>query len=231
MADVRYHAAWNYLSLKGVIPERWGHGPLFGAVTDQGNQVTLSPASGLDEENVAGIYGIRASSYDRECVQDREKAYSEAKRWLRDVLEVLSPKRTTKFRLSWFALYPFPNQQAAERADVRLKDRYFNETNLEPLLPEGYDSHFAAVNSFCVEQDRQWSLEMGLVGPPHQGNFFAVPLAERDTQWWMGLKFTLIRRDEEEGLGPTPADALDQLIAEGSSEYERLVLQGFGSVT
>jgi hypothetical protein len=231
LAEVGYHAAWNYLSLKGVIPERWGHGPLFGAVTDQGNQVTLSPAAGIEEENVAAVYGVRASSYDRECVQDREQAQSEAKRWLRDVLEVLSPRRTTKVRLSWFALYPFATQQSAESADARLKARYFDESNLEPLLPDGYSSHFAAVNSFCMDQGRQWSLEMGLVGPPHKGNFFAVPVAERDTKWWMGLKFTLIRRDEEEGLGPAPADILDALIAEGSSEYDRLILQGFGSVT
>src|SRR4051794_23257406 len=106
VAEVGYHAAWNFMSLKGVIPERWGHGPLFGAVTDQGNQVTLSPADGIEEENVAAIYGVRASSYDRECVQDRGKTYAEAKRWLRDVLDVLSPKRTTRMRLSWLSLYP-----------------------------------------------------------------------------------------------------------------------------
>ena len=43
VVDVSYHAAYNYWSLRGILAERWAHGPLFGATGESPEQTTLMP--------------------------------------------------------------------------------------------------------------------------------------------------------------------------------------------
>lgn len=227
-AEIAYHAAYNYLSLKGVLAERWAHGPLFGSFADQGNQVTLTPEDGFKKDRVDGIYGIRASSFDRECVSDKNRTYEETNQWLRDVVEVLRPKVVTRMTSHWFALYPLSNQDAAEAATRRLKLHYYSKEQIGLLEPEGYTSKFAAVSGLSMKNDKHLSVDMGVVGPPHRGTLFGLADDDRDSRWWMGLKISLVRQNPD-GINPA-LEAIGDLITEGSKEYERLVMQGFGSI-
>jgi hypothetical protein len=218
--EMVYHSAYNYLSLKGVLAERWAHGPIFGAMTDQGNQVTLTPEDGFKEDRVDGIYGIKASSFDRECVKSKTESYEQAKQWLGDVLEVLKPKRTTRIAGHWFALYPLTNVDAAEAATRRLKVHYLKD-EVGNLQPEGYENNFVALTGASLRGDRLRSFDLGAVGPPHKGSFFAIPDKGRDESWWMGLKFNL-NRTNEDGIDE-PAAAIEELLADGDKEFDELV--------
>lgn len=226
-AEMGYHAAYNYLTLKGVLAERWAHGPVFGAVADQGNQITLTPASGFQDKRIDGVYGLRASSFDHECIDCAAETYEQAGEWFNDVVEVLKPKRITRLHTQRFALYPLSNIDAAEAATRRLKVRYYKD-ELANLQPDGY-RNFSAVSGISIRDDRYLSIEMGVVGPPHKNNFFGVPDDERDSKWWMGLKINL-NRTADDGIEGNAAEALKSLIAEGADEYDRLVHQALGSI-
>ena len=226
--ELRYHAAYNYLSLKGVLAERWAHGPLFGAFVDQGNQVTLTPEKGFAVDRVDGIYGLRASSFDREKVSNASRSYEQAIQWLSDVVEVLGPKRTTRATANWFGLYPLSNIDAARAATNRLVTRYYSKDHLKLIQPKDFEDNFVAVNGLSLRGDLQLSYDLGVIGPPHKGTFFGVPDEDRDSKWWMGVKITLTR-DDDDGIGD-PVDAVKQVIQEGSKSYENFLMHGLASV-
>ena len=144
---------------------------------------------------------------------------------------MLHPKRTTRVAAQWFALYPLGNEDAAESATKKLKLRYYGKDRIESLLPK-YRRRFAAVSSMCIDEPRHWSVTMGVVGPPHRGQFFGVPDEERDSKWWMGLNFQLSRIEDkglvEEEASPMPT--VEGVIKEGKSEYQRLIQDGLGSI-
>jgi hypothetical protein len=223
--DLVYNAAYDFWNLKGLLAERWAHGPIFGAVADQGNQVTLTPESGFKEDRVEAMYGLRSSSFDRELVEDVERTYSEAHDWMADVIEALDPKKTTRIAVQWFALKHVGNLDAARSANRKLRLHYYDKSRFDALVPD-YQDQFAAVNSLSIEGDKQFHLTMGLVGPPHKNTMFGVADAERDSQWWMGLNVTLLRFNEDGLTGGSPLKAIDDLTQEGKEEYKRLLAEG-----
>ncbi|HEY1848604.1 MAG TPA: hypothetical protein VGG37_05335 [Opitutaceae bacterium] len=224
---MNYHAAYNYLSLKGVLAERWAHGPVFGAMADQGNQVTLTPEGGFKDDRVDAIYGLRGSSFDRELIEDEKATYEQAGQWLNDVLAVLKPKRVTRLVAHWFALYPLSNKDAALAANRRLKVHYFRD-GVDALQPQDYEANFSAVSGGSTRGDLMWSYEFGIVGPQHKGAFFGVADDDRDSRWWMGLKFNL-NRSNDDGIDE-PSTAIEALLQEGAGEYERLVQAAMSSI-
>ena len=228
--DLHYHAAYNYLSLKGVLAERWAHGPIFGALADLGNQVKLTPESGFDKDRVEGMYGLRYSYFDRELVRDRKNTNEQTLEWFGDVIDVFDPRVITKVSIQYFALYPLSNIAAAESATQKLRRHYYNEDKIDGLLPQGFDHNFVALDGLCLDHEREWHLVVGAVGPPHKGRFFGVADPQRDENWWMGLNFHLVRKNDE-GLGDgDPMSVIENAMNDASAEYDRLVMQALGSV-
>jgi hypothetical protein len=45
--ETSYHSAYQCLSIRGVLAERWGHGPIFEAFNDQGMQIALLPSRAI----------------------------------------------------------------------------------------------------------------------------------------------------------------------------------------
>lgn len=203
--ELNYHAAFNYWNLRGVIAERWGHGPIFGARNENPLQVALLPAATPQDPGkdvrIQASYGISASGVLAEGETWVLEAQDIAVEWLRDAVEVLKPKRTTRAQTQLFGLYPVEDAVQASR---RLRGRYFRADNLESLLPNRLrnerDRFHAAVNWFIPTGDRTHSLIAGAVGPPHQGQFFAWPNPERDRQWWMGLNLVLLDANDDPGI-------------------------------
>jgi hypothetical protein len=228
--EIVYHAAYDFWNLRGLLAERWAHGPVFGAVGDQGNLIKLTPEGGFADDRVEANYGLRSASFEREFVKDRKLTYEESRAWMGDVIEALDPKRTSRISTQWFALYPLGNIDAAKSADRKLRLRYYDKERLRALVPDAYPNQFGAVNSLCVDGDKQWSAIIGLVGPPHKNQFFGVPDKERDERWWMGLNFSLTRFNEKGLVEGSPMEAMTALIDEGCKEYERLSTNGLGSV-
>lgn len=220
--DLNYHVCFTYWSLKGVIAERWGHGPLFGAFTDAGNQVTLTPAIQQDgvPARVQGYYGIAASGFNYEDVTDREAAERDAVSWLDDVLTVLKPRRSIRLHVGWFGLYPVRDPAHASKL---LRERFYNTTEVARLTPQNrFPVLHSAVDSFLVSGNQQLSLVIGVVGPPHKGVFFTTPDEARDSQWWMGVRMNTAIVDED-GI-EEPITDLQRLLRESYGDFERAAL-------
>lgn len=169
--EVHYHSAYNFLSLKGALAERWAHGPVFGAFADLGQHVVLSPASDSGER-IQGSYGLKSAALDVERVERRQEARDLTENWLGDVLAVLQPKRTVRMSALVFGLYPIENPDQASRL---LRDEFFQSGKLNRLKPERFASYHSALNGLLLLGDTQTSYVLGAVGPPHKGTFSASP--------------------------------------------------------
>jgi hypothetical protein len=88
-----HHAAYLYWDVRGVLAERWGHGPYFGAYGDKGDAIVLTDLPG-DQASLYGVYGLRGSALMSEQ-SDQSHAPQLAENWLFDCLQVLRPKVVT----------------------------------------------------------------------------------------------------------------------------------------
>lgn len=216
--DVNYHVAFTYWSLKGVIAERWGHGPLFGAFADLGNQVTLTPTPGQTSRSgqVQAYYGLQAAGFNAEPVTDRAAMQQNAVSWISDVVDVLKPQRVVRVSVNLFGLYPVRD---AERASERLRERFYNAGELAKILPErDFTARHTAVESFLVTGDEQTTIVIGAYGPPHKGAYFATTDPERDSHWWMGVRaHGALVRDDTGIVGP--AGEVDRLLDQTYADF------------
>lgn len=215
--DVVYHTAYNYLSLKGLLAERWAHGPVFGAFQEGAYQIDLSPGPN-EPEGPRAFYGIKQSGFTVEPVEDVKTAVRLSNAWHGDVIEVLEPKRVVRLQVNWFLTYPVRNPDAASK---RVRDRYYKPSELGTLRPERYSSYHSAVENFIAEGPDRWTLVVGVVGPPHEGQFFSRPVEGRDDRWWMGVRLTLIRV-KDDGF-ENPLDELKEMIAFTDADLDRVI--------
>jgi hypothetical protein len=202
-AEIAYHAAYNYWNLRGVLAERWAHGPVFGAANEATHQVTLTPAVGKgDDTRLWAVYGLRASGLNAEGETRVREARNLVQNWITDCVAVLQPKRTVRANVSLTALYPVDDIGEASK---RLRAAYYREGSLEDVFPASlheYRQSFHSALDFLVPLDDEGSgvsVIIGAIGPPHRGTFFVDADEERDDEWWMGMKYER-RRVELEGL-------------------------------
>jgi hypothetical protein len=221
--EAHYHSAYNFWGLRGVIAERWAHGPYFGAFAEPGpQQVTLTPAS--DRPNplsLQAFYGLKSSGFNFETVQDTTFAKRLANEWFADVFEVLKPRRTVALSASWFQLYPAGNP---ERASRKLRDAYYggHDAQLSRLKPARFSSYHSAVEMLMVQGPIAGSVIIGVVGPPHRGQFFANDISDRDSRWWVGVRYNL-RHNSDDGI-EDPVAAIENLIDESARDLDQIAL-------
>ena len=229
--DMAYHSAYTYLSLKGVLAERWAHGPLFGAFTEAAAQITLSPPAaepgGAAPRSVQAFYGLKATGFLYEQLRRNELSdvTGDAVSWLGDVNTVLTPRRVVQVNVGWFLLHPIEN---AERSSRLLRDRYYNGTNAARLKPERYGSYHSAVENVVTQGRDMYTIVLGVVGPPHKGQFFTYEDPARDGRWWMGLRTGWWCRDEE-GI-EDPVDRVREMVSQSRVDVIALARVGFSSV-
>jgi hypothetical protein len=222
--EVAYDAAFLFWNLRGVIAERWGHGPVFGAMGEAQNQVNLSPAAeeGVDAR-IQGVYGLKASALLAEGPDWTAQARGIAEQWFPDVFDVLAPRKTVRMNVQLFGLYPLENAGQAVQASRRMRSRFYRNDNLLAAFPdrlaEQRDSLHAAINWIAIEEGRQNSLIAGIVGPVHAGLFFTYPKPERDEAWWVGVNLTLSEFNTEDGIEPE-VERLQQLVADAYADYD-----------
>jgi hypothetical protein len=221
-AEIGYHAAFNYWNVRGVLAEKWGHGPLFGARAEGDELVALIPATKEPERRVQALYGLGASGVLAEGPEQVEKAREICEEWMADALEVLRPKRVTRVNTQLFALYPTDDPVQSSR---RLRSHFYRREALESTLPrrarDQRDKFHSAMDWYATGADPPTSLVAGTLGPPHRGQFFAWPDEERDGRWWMGFNFGLIIRNEDTGI-PQPVRKLKKMVDTAFKEIEEV---------
>jgi len=82
--QAHYHSAYLYLNLKGLLAERWGHGPYFNAFGGGGNDVRITDGGDGGEATKVGVYGLKTSAFLWEGAPDRKDAQKLATEWLSD---------------------------------------------------------------------------------------------------------------------------------------------------
>lgn len=218
--EVNYHAAWTFSGLKGALGESWAHGPVFGAFGEVGTgQVNLTPPMPSDDPRITAVAGVKASGLLAEGPKWTAQAHSLAQAWIRDVYELLRPRRTVGIRCENFGLFPIRNAEVVNR---RLIKRYFDEDEFNRVLGSSERQAFTALDMLTPASGDQPTISsvVGVVGPPHAGMFFQHPDEERDRAWWMGVRVTMFRRSEE-GI-EDPVEAVGSMISFCQKEYRRV---------
>lgn len=229
--EVVYHSAYSFWNLRGVLAERWAHGPIFGGTNEGPQQITLMPLvdNALDPQ-LQAVYGLKASGVIAEGEERVREAREIGPKFICEALEVLKPKRVVRVGVNLFALYPVSNIQQASR---KLRGAYYRNDPLEQVLPESVRAErdrFHSAIDFIVPKDNGVGLSVvvGAVGPPHTGVFLQVPDPKRDSQWWMG--FRLERRQvDEEGIDDTER-VMTTVLTTAEADYEHVVSAVLGTI-
>ena len=187
-ASVSYHAAYSYWNLRGVIAERWAHGPYFGAYADVGDAVRLSAGPETSNAPLIGVYGLKGGSFHGEGAERTRLALQLAPSWFDDIYTAFEPRRTIRISHDLMALYPLRDD--GMRASRRLRIRFYNDAELIKVVPERFGDEFhAAVEGIALDADPPLSWTIGVYGPPHAHlGFFNFPDSDRDSSWWMAVR-------------------------------------------
>lgn len=202
-----FHAAYQYWNLRGVLAERWAHGPTFGSYREGPDFINLLPANEEDMRLVAA-YGLRGASLIAEGGKWTEGAIALAEKWLVDAYTTLEPRRTTSIRTQVVGLYPVKDP---ERASRKLRERFYKDEELSKVVPSRFVFFHAAVEIMALEAPPPASIVVGVYGPPHRDQgFFGFPDGERDGEWWMCIR-AVSHQTDEDGL-EAPATGWNNLI-------------------
>jgi hypothetical protein len=192
--ELTYHAAYQFWNLRGVLAERWGHGPIFGGYREGPDVVSLVPPSPSSDERLLGVYGLRTAGLIAEGPEWSESAEDLAQKWLNDVYETLEPRRTTSVRVQVIGLYPVRD---ALRASNKLRERYYNAETFNKVVPSRFPDFHAAIEGMGLDGDPPMSWVVGVYGPPHAGQgLFTFSDAGRDSEWWMCVRTASIQQNE-----------------------------------
>lgn len=212
--QMAYHAAYLYWNLRGVLAEKWGHGPVFGAYGESQDQVTLTPArtDPLVPVQLAGVYGLRNSALLWEDTRKKE-AQDLALEWLSDCLAVLTPRRVVRVALK--IVYSYPVKDPKRVTEVLVKDY----PNLGSFPPQSYPVKHVGVTFQARETKGDVDvLATGIFGPygPDQAKSMFQSSTERDSEWALGLIYD-ISIGSEKGLSE-PKRYLEEMAKRGDSE-------------
>jgi hypothetical protein len=219
--ELSYHATWTFSGLKGILGEKWAHGPIFGAYAEVGTgQVNLTPAPEVEDQRLTAVAGIRASGLLAEGNYWTRRAKQIGQEWLQDVVELLKPQRVVGMRHEMFGLYPIRNPEAVTR---RLVTKYYNAEEFTRALGDSNEGAYTALDVFAPERDGApaRSFIVGVVGPPHKGMFFTHDDAARDKAWWMGVRLNQFLSNED-GID-NPLAGLESMISGAEKEFRRIV--------
>jgi hypothetical protein len=138
----------------------------------------------------------------------------------------LEPRRTTRIKAQIVALYPTPDPDKVSR---NLRRRFYNDEELQRLVPERFSSFHAAVEGLCIEGDPPMSFVIGVYGPPHRlDGLFTFPDEVRDSAWWLCARLVATLANDE-GFDDPVRNALDTL-GQLTADYSRIVRTAFPSV-
>ena len=212
--QMHYHAAYQFWNLKGVIAEKWGHGPHFGAYSEASNEVRLTVASGSPSPLV-GVYGLKVSAFAAEH-QKFEDASELAVEWMSDCLETLRPVLVNRLILRLFYAYPVRDEQRVSHA---FASEY---PGVEQLWDsESYDTVHGGLQSQqirSVEDGGQiaTSVIFGAYSPNQPREWFNVVDAD-DAPWTLGFHYFQERRSPDDGFSNRQSE-IDQLMKEARDE-------------
>ncbi len=182
--QVHYDAAYLYWNLRGVIAEKWGHGPLFGGYGEMADRTTLSLGVG-ENADVVGVYGLKFIAWNWERMADIDEGKELALEWVHDCLQVLTPQVVKRVfvRLQ----YAYPVGATRTKVEKQMRNEF---EGLDLFNPAGYAEivHGAQFQAH-KESDGVKVVASGIFGlySPEQAEELFNSKQDVDTDWCLGL--------------------------------------------
>ncbi len=173
--QMAHQPSFLFWDLKGAVAERWSHGPHFGAVADQGNQITLQSDEEQDAKghgHRAGVAGIMVSNFVWEMPPQRLSAGEVSVEWLRDCVTAFKPKVVHRIvaREQWTIALDDPD--AVQSA---LGARY---PEISEHVPSGYGPPYSGLSFNATRQasgaSRLLSVTVGIIREGMSAQYFNV---------------------------------------------------------
>lgn len=170
---VTYHAAFLYWNVRGILAEKWCHGPHFEAFHDAGEQIQLSRATEQPQDRWA-VAGLRASVFLSERDgQKPDEVTSLSLDWLNDCIDVLKPQLVNRVTTNVFYSYPVEASRIT-RARAALSEQFPATTafDLERWSEIETGITVAARRESASEREFLTGI-FGVYGPEQASDYFA----------------------------------------------------------
>jgi hypothetical protein len=216
---VNYSAAFLFWNLRGILAEKWAHGPHFGAFSDQGpSQFTLTADAGPMDQPIganeskvrtAGMAGLRQSSFVWEDPIRQKAAEEIGLQWLTDVIDVAKPKVVQRIHIRRYHSKSIRRPDAVQK---KIDDEFLSGNSVGP---PNYHHKFNGVAFQYREHDLTTTGQFGIWGNNQTSQWFMGP-SPNDKEWNLGL-FMDFMLDSKAGFDD-PLSELNNLITQSRTE-------------
>jgi hypothetical protein len=197
--QIHYDAAYLFWDLRGVLAEKWAHGPHFGAYGTGPDSVTLSRKAG--DSSLVGTYSLKASAFLCEDTSfGITKSENLALEWLGDCLKALKPRRVRRIYSKVIYSYPIRDRQRVSSAILK------EYPQIAEFTPREYDEVQRGVTFHARRKSPGMEVlstgQLGVYGPD-QARAILQAFTEADEQWALGLVYDCNKTLVSDRLDPS----------------------------
>jgi hypothetical protein len=194
--QIQYHPAFLFWNVKGALAERWGHGPFFDSVTDQGNQLTLANTkeAAADVGFSSAVAGVILSSFVTEIPTSEANVTQQGLDWLHDCLEAITPRKIVRLQVSYRWLRSARNAQSVATAFRNVYPSISNASQ-PPYRSTLPGVSFNAEVSDGPAKGAMAVAILGITSPKVQHGFAKRFTVDEDPA--LGLFYDLVLREDE----------------------------------
>jgi hypothetical protein len=180
--QVAYDTAFLYLGTRGVVAEKWGHGPYFQAWSEQPGQITLTQTADATSQ-LSGVLGIRISLVVWQKPKSRESASQLSCEFLSDCVKAFQPQNIRSVGVKLHYISPTEQPQVL---NAKLLEEH---PTLAQIIPPGHETTYSGLmfNAELHDRDDQIrsSCNLGIYPKEASQQYFGYE-DEDDPQWAMG---------------------------------------------
>lgn len=229
--QVHYHSAYQYWNLRGILAEKWAHGPHFGGVGGGPDHVSLTPPPDTVADLIA-VYGLKVSAFNWERPDPNAEAQALALEWLGDCIEVLAPRHFVSVQVKTFHLYPLRERDAVTVAKT-MTERY---PGIDQLWPGNDDKVYPGLTYQARGTNPYGThLQTAIYGIYNSDQRAALFASERnsDPKWALGLqidRYTTLDAQFTSGLSVAViSDIIDRTRQESLEAIGRTLVWDIGN--
>lgn len=216
--QINHHSAFLFWNLKGVMAEKWAHGPHFGAYQQEPDRLVLTKKAGQPSDLVA-ICTLKGSAFISEDML-YPKIQPLVESWFADCIEVFQPRVVNTLNQKVFYAYPVKD---AEKVNGLVLKQY---PGLGTFPPDDYEERFAAAQFQVRRTEKGEHITtpgiFGMYSPEQSKILFSTRVADFDEQWNLGLSYETTRTSQPKGFDE-PMGALNRFLDAAYKESKQLV--------
>jgi hypothetical protein len=180
--QILYDTAFLFLGTRGVVAEKWGHGPYFEAWSEQPGQITLTQSAAVPSP-LLGIMGIRVSLVVWQTPKSRESASALSSEFLSDCIQAFQPQAIRRVIIKMHYISPTTQPQALNAKLLQ------DHPTIAQIIPDGHDETYSGVMFNALSHHRDDQIRsmctLGIYSKEATQQFFGYE-DEDDPEWAMG---------------------------------------------